>query len=268
MSDSASATAAIPAAGSRAHTTSPRSAPPRAAELAEAGWVRAPGLLTPAEIAASRAALDRTIAQNPDTRWERLTEPHAKDPFWFDLCRHPRVLDAVAQVLGDDLVLLMSHLIVKQPHDGLPVAWHQDGSYWSSVQGTDIVTVWLAIDDVDVGNGCMHVIPQTQQGHRGQPKIPTGGNDLLGVKVEVTPEQEASAVPVCLRAGDASIHDAYLIHGSPANTSPRRRAGYTMRYGSSRTTHVTTKDHWVPVWCVRGEPPAWEGWRDGRVGGR
>lgn len=241
------------------------SQPPRAAELARDGWVRAPGLLTPAEIGDCRTALERTIAKRSDERWERLTEPHRDDPFWFDLCRHPRVLDAVSEVLGDDLVLLMSHLIVKQPHDGLPVAWHQDGSYWSSVQGTDIVTVWLAIDDVDVDNGCMHVIPTSQSGHVGLPKIPTGGNDLLGVRVEVTPAQEAAAVPVCLRAGDASIHDAYLIHGSPVNRSPRRRAGYTMRYGSSRTTHVATDQHWVPVWCVRGEPPAWGGWKDGRL---
>ncbi len=65
------------------------------------------------------------------------------------------MLDAVEQVLGPDLILIMSHLIVKRAGDGLPVAWHQDNTYWYSMQGTDVTTVRLAIDDTDQANGCM-----------------------------------------------------------------------------------------------------------------
>ena len=65
-----------------------------------------------------------------DARPEYLTEPHPKHSFWLELCRHPRVLDVVESVLGPDLILIMSHLIVKRAGDGLPVAWHQDNTYW------------------------------------------------------------------------------------------------------------------------------------------
>jgi ectoine hydroxylase-related dioxygenase (phytanoyl-CoA dioxygenase family) len=234
------------------------------ARFGDEGYCVYRGLLAPEEIAACRAALDRTIAERPDARWERLTEPHVRDDFWLRLCAHPRILDAVASVLGDDLVLLMSHLIVKPPHDGLAVEWHQDKPYWKSVRGTDIVTVWLAIDDADRENGCMEVLPRTQAEHQALPMVKTDGSDLLGVRVEVDATTESSRLPVELRAGDASIHDAHIIHGSRANRSPRRRAGYTMRYGSARTTHVDVASHWVPVWQVRGEPPAWSGWKDAR----
>ena len=166
------------------------------------GFCLFPDVLNEADIAETRAELDIMIADLPerqvvykdgedkevDARPEYLTEPHPKHPFWLELCRHPRVLDAVESVLGPDLILIMSHLIVKRAEDGLPVAWHQDNTYWHSVQGTDVTTVWLAIDDTDRANGCMQVIPCTHEGYPEMDKISTGGDDLLGLTVEVTPE--------------------------------------------------------------------------------
>ena len=142
-------------------------------------------VLNTKEIAAARVELDAMLANLParqvvykdgehqevDARPEYLTEPHPKHPFWLELCRHPCVLDAGQSVLGPDLILIMSHLIVKRPSDGLPVAWHQDNTYWHSVQGTDVATVWLAIDDTDRANGCMKVIPCTHEGYPEMEKV-------------------------------------------------------------------------------------------------
>ncbi len=188
-----------------------------------------------------------------DARPEYLTEPHPKHPFWLELCRHPRVLDAMEQVIGPNLILIMSHLIVKRAEDGLSVAWHQDNTYWHSVQGTDVTTVWLAIDDTDRANGCMQVIPCTHEGYPEMDKISTGGDDLLGLTVAVTPEMEEAAVCLEMEAGSLSVHDSFVLHGSEANTSGRRRAAYTMRYANTKTVKVNTTEHWVPVYLVRGE---------------
>ena len=101
------------------------------------------GVLNAEEISAVRIELDAMLDNLParqlvykdgkhqelDARPEYLTEPHPKHPFWLELCRHTGVLDAVQSVLGPDLILIMSHLIVKRPGDGLPVAWHQDNTY-------------------------------------------------------------------------------------------------------------------------------------------
>ena len=224
-------------------------------------------VLNEADIAETRAELDIMITDLPerqvvykdgedkevDARPEYLTEPHPKHPFWLELCRHPRVLDAVESVLGPDLILIMSHLIVKRAEDGLSVAWHQDNTYWHSVQGTDVTTVWLAIDDTDRANGCMQVIPCTHEGYPEMDKISTGGDDLLGLTVKVTPEMEGAAVCLEMNAGSLSVHDSFVLHGSEANTSGRRRAAYTMRYANAKTVTVNTAEHWVPVYLVRGE---------------
>lgn len=243
----------------------------RSSQFQQQGYEIFRAVLTPDEVAATRQALDDLIARKCGSgegrvRPERLTEPHVKDngDVWMQLCRHPKVLDAVESVLGPDLLLIMSHLIVKPPADGLAVDWHQDNTYWDSVEGTDVVTVWLAIDDVDTGNACMSVIPCTHQGYQSLRMVASEGS-LLSRKVEVSPAMEAAAVPIALKAGDLSIHDSFIIHGSPANRGNRRRAGYTMRYANARTTVMDTTNHWVPVYLVRGDCGNWQGrYRDAR----
>jgi ectoine hydroxylase-related dioxygenase (phytanoyl-CoA dioxygenase family) len=224
-------------------------------------------VLPASDLIAARLELDHAIAQLPkkqrvmkdgveqevDARPEYMTEPHAKNAFWLELCRHPKVLDCVQSVLGPDLVLIMSHLIVKRAGDGLPVAWHQDNTYWPSVHGTAVGTVWMAIDDTDAENGCMQVIPCTHEGYNEMEKIQTDGKDLLGLSVRVTEEMKAGAVHLEMRAGSLSIHDSFILHGSDANTSGRRRAAYTMRYANPKTVAVNAAKHWVPVYLVRGE---------------
>lgn len=249
---------------------------------ADQGYCVFRSVLDTERVQETQRALDRVIASMPekmtvykdgkyveaDSRPEFLVEPHSKEggEFWLELCRHPGVLDAVEAVLGPDLVLIMSHLIVKRPGDGMPVAWHQDNTYWHSIQGTDVCTVWLAIDNVDVGNGCMKVIPTTQIDHPDMEKMSTGGDDLLGTTVAVTEAQQGQAVAIELDAGDLSIHDSYILHGSDANTSDRRRAGYTMRYANAATTRIDIDEHWGPVFRVRGEPQADERYLDLRPG--
>ncbi len=231
------------------------------------GYCVSSEVLTQNEVATVREELDGLIAAMPadmevvgregkttrPMRPEYLVEPHMKHAYWLELCRHPRVLDAVEAVLGPDLALIMSHLIVKRPHDGLPVKWHQDNTYWPSVDGTDVITVWLAIDDVDRENGCMKVIPSTHAGYPELERVFTDGKDLLGVETHVTPEMGARAVLIELKAGDLSIHDSYILHGSETNTSARRRAGYTMRYANTKTVQIDVEKHWVPVYLCRGE---------------
>ena len=222
------------------------------------GYTIADDLSDPQTLAEDRRRLDTMLATlKPGERPEHLVEPHVIAPdwtYWLHRCADPRILDAVQRCLGcDEIILLMSHLIVKPAHNGLAVAWHQDNTYWPSVDGLEIATVWLAIDDVDVGNSCMHVIPRTHVGCPALAKLPTQGDDLLHIQVAVTPEMEADAIAVQLRAGSASLHDSFIIHGSKPNLSNRRRAGFTMRYGNAASVRVDVAKHNKPVYYLRGD---------------
>ena len=112
------------------------------------------------------------------------------------------------------------------------MAWHQDASYWP-LSPSKAVTVWLAIDDADLDNGCMKFIAGSQHsGHLTYREASAADHSVLGQTVE-NPEQYGTVVVDDLKAGQASIHNDLLLHGSEANNSTRRRCGLTLRYAAA-----------------------------------
>lgn len=184
-----------------------------------------------------------------------LIDRHFDVPFILELATNPRILDCVESLAGPNILLLATHFFCKYGPEEKFVAWHQDATYWG-LEPPCALTVWLAIDDSDHDNGCMRVIPGTHLGGiRLHGKAEMAGN-LLSVNQEspVTETEEASAVDLVLRAGQVSIHDGSLIHGSLPNRSTRRRCGLTIRYVPSSVKHVTLNSmgmHWQLI-LVRG----------------
>ena len=183
-----------------------------------------------------------------------LLDRHLTEPFIHDLATHPKVLDAVASVLGPDFFLLATHFFCKYGEGDAAakfVAWHQDVTYWG-LEPPVAVTVWLAIDDADEENGCMRVIPGSHaDGIREHGTAAQSGNLLsINQEVPVSEAEEASAVNLPLVAGFASLHDGCLIHGSLPNMSTRRRCGLTLRYIPTEVHQGTLNSHgkhWKPI---------------------
>jgi len=164
-----------------------------------------------------------------------LIDRHFDQRFAWEIATSAPVLDAVEAAIGPDIILLSTHFFCKYPSAAAAsaapyVAWHQDVTYWG-LEPALAVTAWYAVDDADVGNGCMRVIPGTHGGIRQHGTSERAGNLLsINQEVPVTDEEEASAVDVELRAGEISLHHGALIHGSNPNLSQRRRCGMTVRY--------------------------------------
>ena len=147
----------------------------------------------------------------------------------FDLLTHPRITQAVADLLGERFVGWGCHFFCKLPGDGKSVSWHQDASYWP-ITPARTVTVWLAIDDADSDNACMQFIPATHvHGHLPYRESDAGEHNVLNQTVDAV-ERYGDPVDVTLRAGQMSIHSDLLLHGSGVNQSQRRRCGLTLRY--------------------------------------
>jgi len=190
-------------------------------------------------------------ARYPHLRPEQLGHTlMADDPFWVRLISDDRLLDVAAQFVGNDLALFASHYISKPPHDGQPVLWHQDGSYWP-LDPMEVVTLWLAVDDSTPANGCLRVIPRTHTLPI-QPLQPkTDVANVLSSQIDPKLVDESLAVDVVLKAGDVSIHHPNLIHGSNANHSPQRRAGLTIRYIPT-ATRIISQTPWPSAFLLRG----------------
>ncbi|NKB69659.1 MAG: phytanoyl-CoA dioxygenase family protein [Candidatus Latescibacteria bacterium] len=183
------------------------------------------------------------LAQLPtDKRPEAMDVPHFAHPELFDWLLADEVLDFVEAFLGPDIALWSSHFICKPPGDGRRVPWHEDSAYWKPrLDRHEVLTVWLAIDDSTPENGCMRVISGTHT-HGFSDYAPVDEPDKHVFGAEILPEQvdQSRLVDLELQAGQCHIHHSRTIHGSNANTSAKRRCGYTMRYMPSSVRILDT----------------------------
>lgn len=190
----------------------------------------------------------------PGKRPEAMDVPHFAHPELFEWLLADEVLDLVEPFLGPNIALWSSHFICKPKGDGLAVPWHEDSAYWNSLlDRQEVVTVWLAIDDSTVENGCMRIIPKTH--HHGFSDYEPVDRERHVFGSRVKPEQmdESTAVDCEIKAGEAHLHHAKLIHGSNANTSDKRRCGYTMRYMPTNIKHIVENRRWPhQIYLARG----------------
>lgn len=161
-----------------------------------------------------------------------ISSAHLKYAPVYDILNNPKIVDHVADLLGESVIAWGSHFFCKMPNDGQQVAWHQDASYWP-LSPSKALTVWLAIDDADEENACMKFIAGSHHfGHMTfRPSKPDEHN-VLNQTIE-NPEQYGGVVLDELKAGQFSIHSDLLLHGSQANCSNRRRCALTLRYCSA-----------------------------------
>jgi len=195
-----------------------------------------------------RNEVEAILQANPDIRPERLSGVHnpwgqaaglVGSEAFLEFALFDELLDIVEQLIGPDIILWGSHLFCKREGDGLEVPWHQDGQYWP-IDPLATVTVRIAIDDSLPENGCMRYIPGS---HRTQQ---LAQHSLLA-RTDVAIQQEAEvdesqAKDVVLRAGQISLHDVYLLHGSRPNHSNLRRADYAIRYMPASSRYVRDPD--------------------------
>ncbi|MEL7267256.1 MAG: phytanoyl-CoA dioxygenase family protein, partial [Planctomycetota bacterium] len=171
--------------------------------------------------------LQRVMAEGGNSY--SISTAHLKYGPVYDILTHGPIVALVRDLLGPNVIGWGSHFFCKMPRDGKSVAWHQDASYWP-LTPSKAVTVWLAIDDADLENGCMKFIAGSQHsGHLTYRESTEDDHNVLNQTID-NPEQYGEIVIDDLAAGTVSIHSDLLLHGSEANNSDRRRCGLTLRY--------------------------------------
>jgi hypothetical protein len=253
------------------------------------GYVVPSFRLSPEKVDSLRAALDALIAANPGVQPEKLVSAHIEgsgsgnndegtkgSAAFLALARDPDIVDLVADVIGDDVVLWGCHVFCKPAGKGLETPWHQDGHYWP-IRPLATCTVWLALDRSDRENGCLRVIPRSHQDRVMHRHLHEDRDDVvLNQKMADDAFDATQAVDLELDPGQMSMHDIYMIHGAAANRSPRRRAGIALRYMPASShfdrrlrpadgqSGIPVSFATRPIWLLRGVDRS--GKNDFRVG--
>lgn len=152
------------------------------------------------------------------------------EPAFREFAEDPAILDMVAQVIGPDIALWNMSFFAKPAKGGKRTPWHQDGEYWP-IQPLATCTVWLAVDAATPENGCLKFIRGSHKDQRLKAHSRTEATDVtLNQELDPSTYDAAEAVDLVLEAGQISLHDVYLLHGSDANHSDKPRRGMTMRF--------------------------------------
>ena len=131
------------------------------------GYIAPLDVYSPEEMSVHRAAFDKLMeeARNGGGNGYSINGWHRHCRGICELLFDRRILDYVEDLLGPDLVNVMTHYFSKEPGDGKQVSWHQDASYWP-LSPSKTITVWLAVDDADAANGCMRFVAGShRRGH-------------------------------------------------------------------------------------------------------
>ena len=234
-----------------------RATPEQVAFYREHGYLKFGRIFTQEEMDTLRDHVDRMIAALPEGRRpEELDAPHFKVPWFFRYLAHPRVLVVIECFVGPDIALWSSHLIAKPKGNGKAVPWHTDGEYWQQrLQPMEVITLWLAVDDSTIENGCMRVVDGSHRDGAvglGNYRAVDASNNLFGSGIPEERIDPSRVLDLELRTGECHFHDAWTIHGSNPNFSTKRRCGYTMRYIPANVVHHDAGQNWR-IYLLRGE---------------
>src|SRR5213080_4591539 len=150
-------------------------------------------VLSPEQARTYRRACDELEARlGGKPRTVEVRQMHLHFRWAYEAATHPRVLDAVEEVLGPDLLVWATELFAKHPHDPtVAVGWHRDRPYLGFTSGRT-VTAWVALSDSTPANVCMRVLPRSAERPDAGPAARANGG--------AEPE-ESALVAVALRAG-------------------------------------------------------------------
>ena len=129
---------------------------------------------------------------------------------------NPRILDAVEDLLGPDLLCWSSQFFAKDASDPSYVSWHQDATYWG-LSAPDVVTAWLALTPSTPENGNMRVVPGTHRKQMAHHDTFAAANLLSRGQEVAVAVDERQAVDITLRRAQMSLHHVLIVHGSEPN---------------------------------------------------
>ena len=188
-----------------------------------------PGLLSEADVERVFAEITAVMAQRPDVPEDLIQyDPCMRDKdhtqtnelhvrklfrmakhltFFRELAQRPALLQTARDLLGPQVALVQTMLLMKPPEISGPKVWHQDNGYWKCVPA-NLVSCWLTLDDVDRTNGAMHVVPGSHRAPVNHDKSEST-SALLDVGSQI---DESKDEVIDLPSGGEMFHHCQTLH--------------------------------------------------------
>jgi non-haem Fe2+, alpha-ketoglutarate-dependent halogenase len=207
------------------------------------GYLAPVRVMSEQEAAAVRARLEAHERETGGPlRGDLRHKSHLLFTWLADLVRKDKIVDAIEDLYGPNLLCWTSNFFIKEAANPAFVSWHQDSTYWG-LSKPDVVTAWVALSPSNKANGAMEVIPGTHTMDQIPHRDTFDKNNLLTRGQEVAVEVDQSkAVRLDLQPGEISLHHVRIVHGSPPNPSNDRRIGFAIRYIPTEVRQIEGDD--------------------------
>jgi hypothetical protein len=160
----------------------------------------------------------------------KVDQSHWTNPLLAEVVVNPIVGEIAGRLAGTNEIRLWHDQLLFKPGQKNAagantgkVGWHQDYYYWQCAAPCEMLTAWVAFDDVTMANGCMQVVPGSHKwGLLPGSDFFSQDTDSMKGKIEAMGHEWKTA-PVELKAGEVSFHHYLTIHGSGPNSTDRPR---------------------------------------------
>ncbi|HEY0827132.1 MAG TPA: phytanoyl-CoA dioxygenase family protein [Bacilli bacterium] len=237
----------------------------------ENGFLKVSGVFNAQEVEDMRNATDDIVKRAAQTKYDAnaqwqgdflpaeelkklvlkgFHDAHYHDAAFTRAVTHPNMVAILQQIIGPNVQLHHTKLLLKPPENGAAFPMHQDYPYFPHEQHT-MLAASVHMDDTDLENGCLHVIP----GSHKQGPLPHVGTHYLNHK-----EYPVTMGTPCLaKAGDVLFFNYLTIHGSMQNRSNRDRRNVLFQYRAAEDL-PTNKDHvnWGQGMMICGKNPVFK----------
>jgi len=226
------------------------------------GFLVVENLTTPAEIAALTVAYDRLFTErrgwdtgdlfdmvgrdNVDKALSlpQLLWPSRYEPYLLETHLHASARSIAEQLLGPNPTNILEHAIMKPAGNGAATPWHQDDAFSRRGSGfLEALSIWMPLQDVTVGSGCMRYIRASNLGPLYPHRSPGNDPRIHGLEVTAPPNMK-DCVDVPLPAGAGVVHHSRTIHSAGVNTSNHPRRAYILGFAVQTRRHsIFSRDY-------------------------
>ena len=167
------------------------------------------------------------LSGKEDNNKEYITQIMLPSKIYPDILQHSmhqKGLAIAQELLGEDMILDFDMLINKAPHTNQSTPWHQDAAYWIDMPDKRALSIWFAIDEATLDNGCMWYTPKSHKLPLRKHHQPIGKGALQ------CQGSEEESIPVPLKPGSCAIHHGHTLHYSRGNSTSGHRRAFILNF--------------------------------------
>ena len=235
--------------------------PDQLAQFDREGYLFFPSLFTPAEIKVLTDEVPALYAQRRPENVREKTGDVVRTNFaahlysypFAKLARHPRMVQPIKQLFGEDVYMHQFKINGKAAFDGDVWQWHQDYGTWKRDDGMPeprAMNIAIFLDEVMPINGPLMLVPKSQ--HAGDLKashdLQTTSYPLWTLDEETVTRlvKEGGIVAPTGKAGGMLMFHGNLVHGSSGNITPYpRKIVYLTLNAVSNYIRTPTRPDWI-----------------------